>query len=78
MFNLLAVVLCSVSILPAELQKLQAKFCLGESAAEQTYVFFHRMSTKFFAESLKNLLTHPSTFGESGEGEVVRVDFTQT
>ena len=51
------------------------KFCLLRPS---TYVFFHRMSTKFFTENLKNLLTHPSTFGESGEGEVVRVDFTQT
>ena len=35
------------------------------------------MSTNFPSENLKDLLTHPSPFGESGEGEVVGVDFSK-
>ena len=43
-----------------------------------TYVFFNRVSPKFSTENLKDLFTDPSTFGESGESEVIRVDFPKT
>lgn len=42
------------------------------------FVLFCRMCSKLSGEDIQDPLTHPPSFGESGECEVVRIDFSET
>ena len=44
---------------------------------EATYVFLCWMSPEFASKDVQYLLSNPPTLGESGEGEVIRINFPQ-
>lgn len=51
----------------------------GERARlNATFIFLGGMGTKLPGEHVQDSLTHPSAFGERGECEVVRIDFSET
>ena len=43
-----------------------------------TYIFFNWVCSEFSSKNIKYLFSHPSSFGESGECEVVWVHLSQT
>jgi hypothetical protein len=42
-----------------------------------THVFLCRMRPKLSCKNVQDLLSHPATLGEGGEGEIVRVDLAK-
>ena len=43
-----------------------------------SYIFLGWMGSKLAGKNVQDFFSHPSTFCEGGEGEVIRVNFPKT